>query len=71
MKTASGHEIVVAWNDKALDVVFTVNPDPKKSLWEEGCISLTPKEARELGEYFLIMANTCEKYISKSDSSNA
>jgi hypothetical protein len=62
MKIASGHEINVAWNEERRDVLIEVDPSPDPRNWK--WISLTPAEARELGEYLVIMAKTCEIYVA-------
>lgn len=58
LKTATGHEIEVAWNKERLDVVIAIDPKhPLSDHW----ISLSPEEARTFADLLRCMAQACDR----------
>jgi hypothetical protein len=57
MRTESGHEFEIAWNQNRGDVVFAIDAKDLEKEW----IKLTPEEAIEIGNSLLAMAETCNR----------
>jgi hypothetical protein len=62
MNIASGHEFVVAWDEKFLKVMATLDTSPS-ALVADKWINLSAAEAKELGKYLQFLADTLEARV--------